>query len=122
MIEDAGQHSHFVDIQSTTPIPVGSKTSGYSFGSLIQVDNDQSAIIDGLDTQQSRWSHCDTSFCSVAIKGAGGSGNAGILWIKNTTMNLRCSANGVDNQDANTIRISDSVIQAQAQLALRAAR
>ncbi len=121
MIEDAGQHTHFVDIQSTNPNPLGSKTSGYSFGSLIQVDNDQSAVIDGLDTEQSRWSHCDTSFCSVAIKGAGGSGNAGILWIKNTNMNLGCSANGVDNQNANTMRISDSVIQSQAQFGVRSA-
>ncbi len=47
MIEDAGQHTHFIDIRSTNPNPVGSKTSGYSFGSLIQVDNDQSAVIDG---------------------------------------------------------------------------
>jgi len=121
MIEDAGQHTHFIDIRSTNPNPVGSKTSGYSFGSLIQVDNDQSAVIDGLDTEQSRWSHCDTTFCSVAIKGAGGSGNAGILWIKNTNMNLGCSANGVDNQNANTMRISDSVIQSQAQFAVRSA-
>jgi hypothetical protein len=121
MIEVAGQHTHLVDIRSTNPNPVGSKTSGYSFGSLIQVDNDQSAVIDGLDTEQSRWSHCDTTFCSVAIKGAGGSGNAGILWIKNTNMNLGCSANGVDNQNANTMRISDSVIQSQAQFGVRSA-
>ncbi len=121
MIEDAGQHTHFIDIRSTNPNPVGTKTSGYSFGSLIQVDNDQSAVIDGLDTQQSRWSHCDTTFCSVAIKGAGGSGNAGILWIKNTFMNLGCAANGVDNQNANTMRISDSVIQSQAQFGVRSA-
>ncbi len=121
MIEDAGQHTHFVDIQSTNPNPIGSRSSGNSFGSLIQVDNDQSAVIDGLDTQQSRWSHCDTTFCSVAIKGAGGSGNAGILWIKNTNMNLGCAANGVDNQNANTMRISDSVIQSQAQFGVRSA-
>jgi hypothetical protein len=121
MIEDAGQHTHFVGIQTTNPNPVGSKTSGFSFGSLIQVDNDQSAVIDGFDTQQSRWSHCDTSFCSVAIKGAGGSGNAGILWIKNTNMNLGCAANGVDNQNANTMRISDSVIQSQSQFGVRSA-
>jgi hypothetical protein len=119
MIESAGQHSHFIDIHSTNPNPVGSKTSGFSFGSLIQVDNDQSAVIDGLDTQSSRWSHCDTTFCSVGVKGAGGGGNSGILWIKNTNMNLGCAANGVDNQNANTMRISDSVIESQAQFGVR---
>jgi len=122
MIEDAAQHTHFIDTRVTAANPVGSKTSGYSFGSLIQVDNDQSAVIDSLDTTgNSRWQHCDTSFCSVAIKGAGSSGNSGILWIKNSNLSLNCAANGVDNQNANTMRISDSVIQGQAQFAVRSA-
>ncbi len=34
-------------------------------------------------------------------------------------MNLGCSANGVDNQNANTMRISDSVIRSQAQFGVR---
>jgi hypothetical protein len=121
MIEDAGQHTKLIGIQSANPSPIGSATSGFSFGSLIQVDNDQSAVIDGLDSQMMRWSHCDTTFCSVAIKGTGGTGNAGILWIKNTNMNLGCAANGVDNQNANTMRISDSVIESQAQFGVRSA-
>ena len=120
MIEDAGQHIHFIDIASTNPNPIGTATNGSSFGSLIQVDNDQAAIIDGLSAYQARWYHCTTTFCSVAVKGAGGSGNAGVLWIKNSNMNLSCAANGVDNQNFNTLRISDSVIQGQAQFAMRA--
>jgi hypothetical protein len=121
MIEDEAQKTHFIDIGSANPYPVGSATSGSSFGSLIQVDNDQAAIIDGLSTYQARWYHCTTMFCSVAVKGAGGSGNSGVLYIKNSNMSLSCGANGVDNQNANTLRISDSVIQGQAQFAVRSA-
>ena len=120
MIEDAGQKTRMIAIGAANPTPLGTITSGSSFGSLIQVDNDQAAIIDGFSAYNARWYHCTTAFCSVAIKGAGGSGNAGILWIKNSNMNLGCGANGVDNQNSNTLRISDSVIQAQAQFGVRA--
>jgi hypothetical protein len=120
MIEDAGQHTKLTDIQAVNPNPLGSVSSGSSFGSLIQVDNDQSAVIDSIDTNNARWYHCTTAFCSVAVKGTGGSGNSGILWIKNSNLSLSCGANGVDNQNANTMRISDSVIQAQAQFGVRA--
>jgi hypothetical protein len=120
MIEDAGQHTKLTDIQSVNPSPLGSVSNGNSFGSLIQVDNDQSAVIDSIDTNDARWYHCSTAFCSVAIKGAGGSGNSGIMWIKNSNLSLNCGANGVDNQDSNTLRISDSIIQAQAQFGVRA--
>jgi hypothetical protein len=121
MIEDQAQKTHFKDIGSANPFPVGGVSSGSSFGSLIQVDNDQAAIIDGLSTYQARWYHCTSTFCSVAVKGAGGSGNAGVLYIKNSNLSLNCGANGVDNQDGNTLRISDSVIQGQAQFAVRSA-
>jgi len=120
MIEDAGQKIRMIGIGAASAFPIGTLTSGSSFGSLIQVDNDQAAVIDGLSAYQARWSHCTTSFCSVAIKGAGGSGNAGVLWIKNSNMNLGCGANGVDNQNQNTLRISDSVIESQAQFGVRA--
>jgi len=121
MIEDQAQKTHFSDIASANPFPLGSVTNGSSFGSLIQVDNDQAAIIDGLSAYQARWYHCTSTFCSVAVTGAGGSGNAGVLYIKNSNMNLSCGANGVDNQNFNTLRISDSVIESQAQFAVRSA-
>jgi hypothetical protein len=119
MIEDTGQSVRFVDIAVANPNPVGSTSSGSSFGSLIQVDNDQSAVIDHLDVIGGRWGHCDTTFCSAAILGKGGSGNSGIMYISHTNLDLGCSANGVDNQNANTLRISDSVIESQAQFGVR---
>jgi hypothetical protein len=119
MIEDAGQHSHIFDVATVNPNPVGTITSGSSFGSLIQVDNDQAAVIDALDAGNARWPHCDATFCSVAVYGKGETGNAGVLYIKNSNLSLSCSMNGVDNQGQNTLRISDSVIQGQAQFAVR---
>jgi hypothetical protein len=121
MIEDAGQKTTMIGIGIAQSQPVGTLTSGNSFGSIIQVDNDQSAVIDRFSAFFGRWYHCDTTFCSVAIKGVGGVGNAGILYISHANMNLSCGANGVDNQNANTMRISDSVIQSQAQFAVRSA-
>jgi hypothetical protein len=122
MIEDAGQSIHFIDIRTANPYPYGTSSSGASFGSLIQVDGDEGAIIDNLSPIQGRWSHCTTSFCSVAIKGAGlpGGNGSGILWIKDSNLNLYCGANGIDNQNSNTMRISDSVVEAQAQFGVRA--
>ena len=120
MIEDAAQHTHFLTIAAANPNPEGNGVSGSSFGSLIQVDNDQSAVIDGLDASgDAGWFHCSTDFCSVAVLGKGGSGNNGIMWIKNSELSLGCFSNGVDNQNSNTLRISDSVIQAQAQFGVR---
>lgn len=119
MIEDAAQKTHFFEIHTVNPNPVGSQTSGSSFGSLIQIDNDQAAIIDGLSSYNARWMHCTTTFCSVAVLGKGGRGNSGLLYIKNSNLNMYCAANGVDNQNGNTMRISDSVIQGQAQFAIR---
>jgi hypothetical protein len=121
MIEDAGQGIHFVDIHTVNPNQSGTASNGQSFGSLIQVDGDEAAIIDGLDPYQGRWAHCYTDFCSVAVKGAGLSGGngAGIIWLKNSNLNLNCVANGVDNQNGNTMRISDSVIESQAQFGVR---
>jgi hypothetical protein len=95
---------------------------GNSFKSLIQIDNDQAAKIKGIDTNAGSWSLCDTTYCSTAIVGAGpaGSGkNAGVISISNSNMSLNCTANGIDNQDGNTLRIEDSEVQAYPQFAIR---
>jgi hypothetical protein len=120
MIEDAAQHTLLMHVSAANPSPEGTGVSGSDFGSLIQVDNDQAAVIDGLSSNGNvGWFHCSTDFCSVAVLGKGGSGNNGIMWIKNSNLDLGCFANGVDNVDSNTMRISDSVIQAQAQFGVR---
>jgi hypothetical protein len=101
--------------------PAPSPISQGSFGSLVQIDNDQAAVIDGLDTNLAPWGRCDTSFCSTGIVGPGPfSKNAGVLWVKNSNLALECAANGIDNQNGNTLHVSDSVVQAFPQFGIRA--
>jgi len=96
--------------------------TGANFGSLIQVDNDQAATITNLNTVTNySWARCDTTFCSTAVIGPGPYyKNAGVLWIKNSNISLQGAANGVDNQDGNTVQVDNSVIQGYAQFGIRA--
>jgi hypothetical protein len=99
--------------------PAGTSVAGASFGSLVQVDNDQAATISGLTTIPTSWSRCDTSFCSTAIVGPGGENNAGVLWVQDSNLSLGCTANGIDNQDGNTLHISNTVVEAYPQFGVR---
>ncbi|HZQ20526.1 MAG TPA: hypothetical protein VFA90_17670 [Terriglobales bacterium] len=114
-IEDNAQHTTLTNIG-----PASGAVPGASFGSLVQVDNDQAANIDDLDTNLAAWARCDTSFCSTAIVGPGPfSINAAVIWVKNSNLSLGCMANGIDNQDENTLHVSDSVVQAYAEFGIR---
>jgi hypothetical protein len=99
--------------------PATSSVSGASFGSLVQIDNDQAAQITGLNTNLAAWSRCDTSFCSTAIVGPGSRGDSGVLWVKNSNLSLNCTANGIDNQNGNTLHVSDTIVQAYPQFGIR---
>lgn len=115
-IEDNAQSSTLTDIA-----PASGAVHGASFGSLIQVDNDQAATIANLDTHLAAWSRCDVDFCSTAIVGPGPfSKNAGVIWVKDSNLGLNCAANGIDNQNDNTLHVSDTVIEAYAQFGVRA--
>ena len=101
--------------------PVNSPVPLSSFGSLVQVDNDQAATINRLSSLGPAWSRCDATFCSTAIVGPGPfSTNAGVLWVTNANLALGCSANGIDNQNGNTIQIANSVVEAYPQFGIRA--
>jgi hypothetical protein len=101
--------------------PVNSPVALSSFGSLVQVDNDQAATINRLSSLGPAWSRCDPTFCSTAIVGPGPFGvNAGVLWVTNANLGLGCSANGIDNQNGNTIEILNSVVEAYPQFGIRA--
>jgi hypothetical protein len=114
-VEDNAQGSRLEDIGPASPV-----SAGATFGHLVQIDNDQAALIDGLNPNTGAWARCDTSFCSSAVYAPGPfSTNAGVLWIKHSPMNLQCRANGIENEDANTLHIEDSVIEAYAQFGIR---
>jgi hypothetical protein len=113
-LEDNANGSQISELSTTT-----SPITGASFGSLIQIDNDQAAQITGITTIGT-WSRCDTTFCSTAILGPGGGNNSGVLWVQNSNLSLNCAANGIDNQNGNTLHVSNTVVQAYPQLGIRA--
>lgn len=114
-IEDNANGSTLSDI-APAPNPYPANT----FGRFIQIDNDQAATIDNFDSNlDAPWARCDSTFCSTAIYGAGGGGNSGVLWIKNSNLSLNCKANGIDNQSGNTTRVSDTIVQAYPQIGIR---
>ena len=96
--------------------------SGANFGSLIQIDNDQAATINNLNTVTNySWARCDKTFCSTAVVGPGPfSKNAGVLWIQNSNITLQGVGNGVDNQNGNTVQIADSIVQGYSEFGVRA--
>jgi hypothetical protein len=99
---------------------VNASKPGDSFGYLIQVDDDQSALIDQLNAGSGSWSRCDSTFCSTAIFGPGPfSVNAGVIWVQNSNLSFQGAANGIDNQDGNTLHVSNSVLQGYAQFGIR---
>lgn len=116
-IEDNAQGSNISNVA-----PQNSSVTGASFGSLVQIDNDQSAVIDRLTTTTSyTWARCDKTFCSSAILGPGPFyRNAGVLQVQNSNLSLQCAGNGIDNQDGNTLSVSNTVVQGAAEFGIRA--
>lgn len=116
-VEDNANSSVISDFGTGGPNPHQSN----SFGSLIQIDNDQAATIDHLDTNMSAWARCDATFCSTAIVGPGPyNKNAGKITVQNSNLSLGCAANGIDNEDGNFLSVQNTVIQAYPQFGVRA--
>jgi hypothetical protein len=115
-VEDNAIKSTISDIA-----PAQSPIQGATLGSLVQIDNDQAATISSMDTNTAPWSRCDTMFCSTAIVGPGPFNiNAGLLWVSNSNLGLQCKGNGIDNQNGNTLSVTNTVIEAFAQFGVRA--
>lgn len=101
MIEDNGQHSTIRNIRGQNPASAGPR-----FNSMIQVDNDQSTVIDALDANSyptsagTSWASCAPSgtytSCSNIVQGANNGPNASVIFIKNSVLDAECYANGVD--------------------------
>ena len=115
-IEDNGQKARIVNFRFRD----GNPTTN-TFGTGIQVDNDQAFLLDGMDTDNAYHAVlCNTTFCGAAVTAPGPfSPNAAVGWLKNLNIGLQGFYNGVDWQSGNTLRISDSVIQGQAQYGVR---
>ena len=92
-----------------------------TFGTGVQVDNDQAFLLDGMDTDGSYHAIlCNTTFCGAAVTAPGPfSTNAAVGWLTNLNLGMQGFYNGIDWQAGNTLRVSDSVVQGFAQYGIR---
>jgi hypothetical protein len=117
-----------VNAQKTRVFNVSTRVNagGGTFGSYVQVDDDEAFLLDGLDTTLGGATgnfgvRCDATVCNPVIYAPGPFGTfPGVGWLKHLNIGLQCSGNGIDWQAGNTLRISDSVIQGFAQYGVRA--
>ena len=117
-----------VNAQKTRLFNVSTRINagGGTFGSYVQVDDDESFLLDGLDTTLGGGAgnygvRCDATVCNPVIYAPGPFGTfPGVGWLKHLNISLQCAGNGIDWQAGNTLRISDSVIQGYAQYGVRA--
>lgn len=78
-------------------------TSG-TFGSYVQVDDDQAFLLDGLDTTlggsgSNFGVRCDATACNPVVLAPGPfAGAAAVGWLKNLNISMQCRGNGVDWQ------------------------
>lgn len=115
-IEDNANGSEISDIASAQ----GTDRS-YSFGYLIQVDNDQAAFMDRIDLDGATAIRCDKQFCGSAIYAPGPfSVRAAVGWVSHSNLSPNCAGNGIDWQSGNTLQVSDTVVQGYAQFGIRA--
>jgi hypothetical protein len=92
-----------------------------SFGTLIQVDDDQSFLLDGLDSPFGGHSvTCNATYCGAYITAPGPFNKwSAVGWIKHVTLSLQCAGKAVEWLSGNGLKISDSVIQGWSVYAVR---
>ena len=84
-----------------------------SFGTYVQVDDDQAFLLDGLDTTLGgKGVTCNATYCGAYITAPGPFNRwSAVGWLKHLNISLQCAGEGVDWASGNGLRISDSVIQ-----------
>lgn len=94
--------------------------TGATFGTYVQVDDDQAFLLDGLDAAIGAALRCDATVCNPAVYAPGPFNVfSAVGWLKNMNLTMNCIGNGVDWESGNTLRISDSVIQGFPQYGVR---
>ena len=91
-----------------------------SFGSYVQVDDDQSFSLDGLDSNLGYGIRCDANYCGSYIVAPGPFN----VWsavgsLTNLNISAQCDGNGIDWQSGNGLTITNSVIQSWSQFGVR---
>ncbi|HEX4486300.1 MAG TPA: hypothetical protein VH088_08555 [Terriglobales bacterium] len=113
MIEVNAQKTRIIDVSTR------SGEGASTFGSYVQVDDDQAFLLDGLDTGGAKIK-CDETFCGSYVTAPGPFNKwSAVGWLKNMNVSPGCHGNGIDWQSGNTLRVSDSVIQGFHQFGVR---
>ena len=91
------------------------------FGTLVQVDDDQAFLLDGLDsTMGGKGVTCNSTFCGAYITAPGPFNRwSAVGWLKHLNLSLQCAGKAVEWLSGNGLRISDSVIQGWSVYAVR---
>jgi len=106
-IEVNAEQTRIFNVSTRWPPPGG------SFGSFVQVDDDQAFLLDGLDTTLGGGGvTCNPTFCGAVVSAPGPFNRwSAVGWLKNLNLSLQCAGKGVEWLSGNGVRISDSVIQ-----------
>jgi hypothetical protein len=106
-IEVNGQQTRIINVSTRWP------PKGGSFGSYVQVDDDQAFLLDGLDTTLGGSAvTCNPTYCGAFVTAPGPFNHwSAVGWLKNLNISLQCAGKGVDWVSGNGLRISDSVVQ-----------
>ena len=97
-IEVNAQKTRLFNVATRLPV------SGGTFGSLVQVDDDQAFLLDGLDTTLGGGLRCDSTVCAPAVYAPGPFNVfSAVGWLKNLNISLQCGGNGVDWQSGNPL-------------------
>ncbi len=105
-IEVNGQQTRIFNVTARRP------SAGASFGSYVQVDDDESFLLDGLDSNLGGGVTCNPTYCGAFVTAPGPFRRwAAVGWLKHLTLSLQCMGEGVDWHSGNGLKISDSVIQ-----------
>jgi hypothetical protein len=76
--------------------------TGATFGTYVQVDDDQSFLLDGLDTTLGSVLECDSTACNPAVYAPGPFNVfSAVGWLKHLNISLQCRGNGVDWESGN---------------------
>jgi hypothetical protein len=112
-IEDDGQGTLIQRVSTLAAVEPN------TFGTYVQVDDDQAFTLDGLDSS-GRSVRCDANFCGAYVTAPGPFNRwSAVGWLKNLNISLQCDGSGVDWQSGNGLTISNSVIQGWAFFAVR---
>src|SRR6185437_15431308 len=93
-----------VNAQKTRIYNVSTRMSylGGTFGSYVQVNDDQAFLLDGLDTSAGGGLHCDGTVCSPAVYAPGPFNTySAVGWLKNLNISNQCVGNGIDWESGN---------------------